>query len=404
MIMTPTTRRLDDLIEALIDYRGKTPAKTSSGVRLITAKVIKDGVINDSSFEYIGDEDYDAWMRRGLPCQGDILITTEAPLGEVARLRTTERIALAQRVILLRAKSSVIDPGFLFQALKSPPVKAELAKRATGTTVLGIKQSELREVRIPYVSVIVQCRIAAILSAYDDLIENNTKRIKILEEMARSLYREWFVEFRFPDHGRIELRRQAQAKVPVGWQASSLGHLVDEVRDAVDPRDVADDTPYFGLEHLPRRSTTLGTWGEAREVQSAKLRARRGEILFGKIRPYFHKVGVVPVDAICSSDAIVLRPRDALFFGLTLGCTSSDEFVAQATASSQGTKMPRANWEVLRKHPIPLPPNRILEQYNQLVVPMVDLASSLALKNRTLAMTRDMLLPRLISGEIQVGP
>jgi type I restriction enzyme S subunit len=144
------TKTIEEVTEILIDYRGKTPRKTTEGVKLITAKVIKDGFILDGPHEYIAEDEYDAWMRRGLPRQWDILITTEAPLGEVAQLRTTERVALAQRVILLRGKPEVIDQEYYFQALKSPFVQGELQTKSSGTTVLGIKQSELRKVRIPF--------------------------------------------------------------------------------------------------------------------------------------------------------------------------------------------------------------------------------------------------------------
>jgi len=157
-------------------------------------------------------------MRRGLPRQWDILITTEAPLGEVAQLRTSEKVALAQRVILLRGKSSLIDQGYYFQALKSDFVQAELKSRATGTTVLGIKQSELKKVRIPYYPLPIQRKIAAILSAYDDLIENNTRRIKILEEMAQAIYREWFVHFRFPGHEGVRMVESELGMIPEGWE------------------------------------------------------------------------------------------------------------------------------------------------------------------------------------------
>src|SRR5580698_1591570 len=183
------TKTIRDVTDTLIDYRGKTPAKAATGVKLITAKVIKDGFIVDGDHEYIEDENYDAWMRRGLPRQWDILLTTEAPLGFVADLRTTERVALAQRVILLRGDPSSVNQNYFFQALKCPFVQAGLRARSTGTTVLGIKQSELWRVEIPCPPIPVQERIARILSTYDDLIENNTRRIKILEDLAETFYR-----------------------------------------------------------------------------------------------------------------------------------------------------------------------------------------------------------------------
>lgn len=118
------TKTIDEVTETLIDYRGKTPPKTTEGIKLITAKVIKDGFILDGNHEYIAEAIYDSWMRRGLPQQRDILITTEAPLGEVAQLKTGEKIALAQRVILLRGNPDLIDQDYYFQALKSPFVQA----------------------------------------------------------------------------------------------------------------------------------------------------------------------------------------------------------------------------------------------------------------------------------------
>src|SRR6266699_5690546 len=161
--MSYPTKTIREVTEKLIDYRGKTPAKTASGIKLITAKVIKDGFIVEGDHEYIAAGQYDGWMRRGLPQQWDILITTEAPLGEVAQLRTLEKVALAQRVILLRGNSSIIDQDYYFHALKSPVVQGGLKARSSGTTVLGIKQSELWNVEIPCPPLKTQKRIASIL-------------------------------------------------------------------------------------------------------------------------------------------------------------------------------------------------------------------------------------------------
>jgi type I restriction enzyme, S subunit len=111
---------LGSVIAVLIDYRGRTPVKTASGVPLITAKVIKSGRILSEGLEYIADENFDDWMRRGLPQEHDILITTEAPLGELARIGQDARVALAQRVILLRPDPTRINPSFLFHYLRGP--------------------------------------------------------------------------------------------------------------------------------------------------------------------------------------------------------------------------------------------------------------------------------------------
>ena len=235
------TMTIGDVIEKLIDYRGKTPKKAENGIRLITAKVIKDGFIKEEKTEYISEEIYASWMQRGYPQQHDIVLTTEAPLGEVAQLRTTERISLAQRVILLRGNPRIIDQQFFFQAIKSPFVQAGLQQRATGTTVLGIKQSELRQVSIPYFPLPTQRKIAAILSAYDDMIENNQRRIKIMEEMAQNLYREWFVKFRFPGYQKARFIDSPLGKIPEGWAVVTLGELIAEHIGGGWGNDVKDD-------------------------------------------------------------------------------------------------------------------------------------------------------------------
>jgi type I restriction enzyme S subunit len=401
------TRKLDEVIEALIDYRGKTPSKTQSGVKLITAKVIKDGFIQDGPHEYIAQKDYDPWMRRGLPERGDILLTTEAPLGQVAQIRDDEKIALAQRVILLRAKSSILNQCYFFHLLKSPLIQARLRARSTGTTVLGIKQSELRQIEIPFPGLSIQRCVASVLSAYDDLIENNARRIKMLEEMAKLIYREWFVELKAPG---VKLRKATaeEKKVtgkdvfPEGWEIKTLGDLSSEFRRAVDPAEIDPDTPYIGLEHMPRQSIALDSWGVAKEVQSTKLLFSKGEILFGKIRPYFHKVGIAPTDGVCSSDIIVIVPKEEDLHALVLACVSSTNFINHATQTSQGTKMPRANWDVLLNYSIPTPPERLLARFSDLIESKVTLILNLVATNRNLRETRDLLLPKLVSGEVEV--
>lgn len=130
-------------ISNFIDYRGKTPQKTNFGIPLITAKNIRNGFIKAEPREYISEADYDNWMTRGIPNHGDIVITTEAPLGNVALLHTREKIALAQRVICIQSVNSHMN-CYIHYALRSPAFQKELTSNATGTTVSGIKASTLK--------------------------------------------------------------------------------------------------------------------------------------------------------------------------------------------------------------------------------------------------------------------
>lgn len=279
-----------------------------------------------------------------------------------------------------------------------------LRQLSTGAATKFLTLSILRDIELDVPSsIMVQNHIAAILCAYDDLIENNTRRIAILEEMARRIYEEWFVNYRFPGHEAVPVVESELGPVPEGWESMTLGQLAYETRDSVHPNAVPSDTPYVGLEHIPRRSLALGEWGIAEDVQSTKLRFSKGDILFGKIRPYFHKVAVAPVSGVASSDAIVIRSRVSSNFSLVLSIVSSDAFVAHATQSSNGTKMPRANWAVLVQYPVALPPPDLLEKFNSFITPSLAQIMTLTLKNRNLRQTRDLLLPRLISGELDVS-
>ena len=160
---------LEDIIDKFIDYRGKTPKKTSSGVPLVTAKIVKGGKILEPN-EFIAKEDYDNWMTRGLPEVDDIVLTTEAPLGEIALIKN-KNVALAQRIITLRGKKRYVHNPFLKYYFQSSQGQYELDSRASGTTVFGIKAAVLRKIPVSLPSLPEQKAIAEVLSSLDDKID-----------------------------------------------------------------------------------------------------------------------------------------------------------------------------------------------------------------------------------------
>ena len=207
---------LEDAVEALIDYRGKTPKKTDSGIPLITAKIVKNGRI-ETPTEFIADEDYDLWMTRGLPKVGDVVLTTEAPLGEVAQLDSA-KVALAQRIVTLRGKSGFLDNDFLLYLIQSSFVQNQLESRASGSTVRGIKQSELRKVILLVPPYEEQKWIALQIKSLDKKIEINRQINQTLEQMAQAIFQSWFVDFE-PVKAKIAARedwlaRQADQSQP----------------------------------------------------------------------------------------------------------------------------------------------------------------------------------------------
>ena len=191
--------------------------------------------------------------------------------------------------------------------------------------------------------------------------------------------------------------------MPEGWERKPLSALCTDIRESIHPKDMSPDVPYIGLEHIPRLSITLNSWGTAVEVDSSKFRFSEGDILFGKIRPYFHKVGFALLDGITSSDAIVIRPTENRLYFYVLSLLASNEFVALASKTvREGSKMPRADWNFLLKSEFKVPSKTLLDFFNETMSPICRQLRTLALHNRKLGRSRDLLLPRLMNGEMTI--
>ena len=281
---------------------------------------------------------------------------------------------------------------YLFDAV----LKVQFQSFTQGAAQDNLSQAKLLSIKFPVPELAVQKKIADILSAYDDLIENNRRRIALLEEAARLLYREWFVHFRFPGHELVKIIDG----LPERWEQRVLSDIVEVVKDTVKPSDFVDDDIHIGLEHIPRRSFTLTDWESAEDLASSKTRFEEGDILFCKIRPYFHKVGFTLRAGVASSDAMTWRVKDTEDWPLVVCATSSNHFVAVASKTvREGSKMPRADWKVLRNYSIPKPPVGLLGIFNDTVYPITAQCRALALQNRALVQARDLLLPRLVNGK-----
>lgn len=329
------------------------------------------------------------------------LVSTAPVLGGSFRIPEDNRYLHNQRLGLVEiTRPDLIDSRFLYYLFNTYGYRSQVRGSASGATVRHTSPGRIKSCKVRYpASLREQERIAEIGSAYDRLIENNERRVTLLEDSARLLYREWFVQLRFPGHEHVKV----VTGVPEGWTPRALGDVVELVKDTVKPSDFANDDIHIGLEHIPRRSFTLADWESADGLASGKTRFQEGDILFAKIRPYFHKVGFAIRSGLASSDALVWRVKQDEDWPLVVCATSSDHFVAVASKTvREGSKMPRADWNVLRSYSIPRPPDGLLAAFNDAIKPIAAQCKALALQNRALSEARDLLLPRLISGEIAV--
>ncbi|WP_143048357.1 hypothetical protein [Burkholderia sp. WP9] len=191
--------------------------------------------------------------------------------------------------------------------------------------------------------------------------------------------------------------------IPAGWRAGVLGELAQTAREQRQPSALDDATHYVGLEHIPRRSLTLTDWGNAGALESAKSCFKEGDVLFGKLRPYFHKVVVAPFDGVCSTDILVCRPKKQAFYAVVAMHLFSKPLVGYADRLSNGAKMPRVNWKDLAAYPIVVPPEPVADYFRVVTTPLIQSIVANVHKAKTLANLRDELLPRLISGRLRLS-
>jgi type I restriction enzyme S subunit len=332
-----------------------------------------------------------------------IAMTGAGSVGKVGKMPSVEgRFLVNQRVAIVRPDSSQCSAAFVYYALSQDIYETKLYSLGLGAGQPNVSAKQIGELEIPFPPLPVQQRIAGILSAYDELIENNQRRIKILESMARALYREWFVNFRFPGHESVPRVPSPFGEIPQVWEVKKLGDIAEDVRRNIPKGELEEPTPYVGLEHIPRRSLALDDWETATALGSNKLAFKKGEVLFGKIRPYFHKVSVAPFDGLCSADTIVIRARRPEHYATVVACVSSDAFVAEASATANGAKMPRANWDVLEKFPVVISKGEVAERFSALFTDIISQQQALVFQTQNLRRTRDLLLPRLLSGQIDI--
>lgn len=329
-----------------IDYRGKTPPKRQEGIRLITAKNVKMGFIQRTPEEFIDPTVYDDWMSRGFPQLGDVLFTTEAPLGNVAQLDTEEIVVIGQRLITLQTDREKIDPTFLKYALTSPAVQAEIHERATGATVLGIKAKLLKQVPIPLPPLEEQQRIVAVLDEAFEGLARARAHAEANFQNARELFE--------------SIKTNALAYAGSDREEVVLSDVVDITSGLIDPRDdMYADMAHLGAGNMITGTDELVKVKTAREekLKSGKYLFDETTVLYSKIRPYLRKAARPAFEGLCSADVYPLTPQPGkldkdFLFHLLLG----HDFTEYAISGSDRAGMPKVNRKHMFAYQFELPP------------------------------------------------
>lgn len=389
-------------------------AEVDSGVPIVRVSDVRDGRISADNPLRISHQIESKYTRTRLR-GGELLLTIVGTVGETAIVPQTLagwNIARAIAMIPIRSEFSAY---WVQIALRGPVVRSMINSRLNTTVQATLNLRDVAQLPILLPPKHDRERISECLGNLDRKVELNRQMNETLEALLRELFQDWFVDYGptrakeagGPPYLKPELwslfpDRLDDANKPYGWKRGKLGDLAEALTRSINPSEVKPTTPYVGLEHIPRRSIALREWAQAGHVTSGKNHFCTGEFLFGKLRPYFHKVVVAPMDGIASTDIVVCRELNRMAKSYVLAVISSEEFVTYTDRTSTGTKMPRTSWSSMAQYELLIPPWNIMSAFDDVMKPILAQISDNVHESKTLVYVRDMLLPKLMSGEIRL--
>lgn len=401
---------IGDLMAEFHDGPHATPKPASSGPVFLGIKNISvDGRLDLSTIRHIDDSDFPRWTRRVTPETDDIVFTYEATLHRYALIPAGFRGCLGRRLALVRPRREIVDPRFLHLALRGPEWRRTIEDRViSGATVDRVPLIDFPSFPISIPPLDVQTRIAAILGAFDDIIEINERRIDLLEELARAVYREWFVRFRIPGHA-LNGEMNPKSVMPSGWDLVPLNELVS-TQYGYTTSAVADPVGPRFLRGMDINKRSFIDWSEVPHCTVPDNRVDGFRLNVGDVCVIRMadpgKVGIVerPVDAVFASYLVRLRsieprvPPYLLFHHL-----DASEYQSWISGSSTGSTRKSASAAVLTEPRVLVPPLEIAKRFDEHVSGLRGQLTALVEVNASLARARDLLLPRLVTGRLDIS-
>lgn len=380
------------------------------GTPFISATELREGRIDYSRVSRITSTSFER-LRSGKIQRDDVLFCLRGSIGKIAYVKDGEVGAIASSLVIVRATER-IDSRYLFFWMSSQAGQQAAVGLNNGAAQPNLSVGELQKIPLPLPPLSVQRRIAGILSAYDELIENSQRRIKILETMARALYREWFVLFRYPGHENTPLVDSPLGRAPQGWAVTTFEHAAvfengDRGKNYPSGSDFVDEgIPFINAGHLADGSVHLAQMNYISEEKFVQLRSgkiRKGDLLFclrGSPGRTARTVGLYR--AAIASSLVIIRPTgraNETFLYYTL---VGDVGKRIATELNNGAAQPNVSVGSLQKYPLLLPPFALLTEFAGRIGPIWHQTVTLRDQLTNLRQTRDLLLPRLLSGELSV--
>ena len=393
--------RLEDACELIVDCPHSTARDEGKGFPLIRTPNIGRGRFLLENVHRVSESVYNKRNARAVPKDDDIILAREAPAGNVAIIKNGVKMCLGQRTVLLRPNKEVVNPDFLTYFLLAPEQQYGLLGTANGATVAHVNIPTIRNLKIKLPPLKTQERIGKILSAYDDLIENNQRQIKLLEEAAQRLYKEWFVDLRFPGHENTKITDG----VPEGWRMAVLSEIA-----SVNKESISKQYPYDYVDYIDIGAVSKGQINSVTRLSTkdAPGRAKRiafdGDVLWGMVRPNLKSYALVfhPKETSVFSTGFAILHAEKVPFSFLYCHVTQDEFVSYLINCTNGAAYPAVKPSHFENAVLLVPTDMVLSKFHSLVGQMFRQAEILEQKNQQAIEARDRLLPKLMSGEIEV--
>lgn len=290
------------------------------------------------------------------------------------------------------------EPAYFNYLFRTREFKKVMTGTAVGANIQNLSQSRLGNCEINVPNIETQRELAIIISRYDSLIENYQKQIKLLEESAQRLYKEWFIDLRFPGHENTKF----VDGIPEGWKKGILDDIAYESGEKIDKSNRDKYENYLPIDCLPKHSLTYLTPADISLAESSLVSFEEDDILFGAMRPYFHKVCFAQSKGLTRSTCFVLNSKEKEYREFLLMLLFDDNSVKHATSISVGTTMPYTRWKEFKLMNIIIPAKDIALSFSQNLFRIIKALKNLSSQIHLLTESRDRLLPKLMSGEIEV--
>jgi type I restriction enzyme S subunit len=404
------SERLEDICAQITDGKhGDCQYEANSGFYFISCKDVAGGNVNYGNARQITEADFLDTHRRTKFAPSDILITNSGTIGRMAIAPDTEltrRTTFQKSVAILKPITTRVEPTFLYYALQSDIRR--LIEFAGGTAQKNLLLRDLRAFEIELPSLPVQRRIAGILSTYDELIQRNQRRIRILETMARALYRNWFVELRFPGHGKVPRLDSPLGPIPKGWEVKKLSKLVTTQYGYTESSNEEPVGPKY-LRGMDMNKTSYIDWSQVpycpiSPEDKDSYSVKKGDVFVIRMADP-GKVGIVEQDAnaVFASYLIRVRPKDDRILPYFLfHLLDSTEYQAYVSGASTGTTRRSASAGVITDFEFALPSKQLVAEFEKRAASFREMLTTLLQQIQNLRRTRDLLLPRLLSAQVRL--